>query len=459
MRPTSSFWLIASVCLLSALGAADRLVAQIPSSQPTLKVLYTFKALGGTPTAIVEVSPGTFFGTTATSPGLFSITSGGNYQFFYTFPPNSSGLAVIGLTPALNGQTYGASSNLGTVPTFSELFSIAGSTKVAAYPYNPATHGGPIDPEVQSPDGYLYAIFGVRGGTPTFNRLDYSGNPTALYTFASAQGTPYSAMFLGGGDAFYGLSMMNNTADAGIFRLTASGSFSWLVPSFPTNGVTYDIALMQAGNGNFYGTLPEGGAADAGSIYQVTPSGTMTTLYEFSQVNLGIPETLLEASNGMLYGTARGRYAAGFHGYSSIFRLNPTNGQFQTIFNFKDQALGECECSVVQGSDGKLYGVSAGAGTYQGGTIWVLDAGLPPPKPQIESAIPQAGAVDQRVLLWGKSLLGATAVSFNGTAAGHFAVASSQGVWAWVPSGATTGPITITTPNGTFTTTQSFTIE
>ncbi|MGA2593363.1 MAG: choice-of-anchor tandem repeat GloVer-containing protein [Bryobacteraceae bacterium] len=456
MRPNSSFSLIASACLLSTLGAADRLAAQVPSSQPTLKVLYTFKALGGTPTAIVEVSPGTFLGTTATSPGLFSITIGGNYQFFYTFPPNSSGLSVIGLTPALNGQTYGASSNLGPVTTFSELFSIAGNGKVTAYPYNGTTQGG-AGYLVQGPDNYLYGFFGVLGNPPAFTRFDYQGKPTSLYTFS---GTPELPLIFQGADgSFYGLSLTNSTSNGGIFRLTPAGSFSWLVPSFPTNGVTYDIALMQAGNGNFYGTLPEGGTADAGSIYQVTPSGTMTTLYEFSQVNLGIPETLLEASDGMLYGTARGRYAAGFHGYSSIFRLNPTTGQFQTIFNFRDQALGECECSVVQGSDGKLYGVTEGGGTYQGGTIWVLDAGLPPPKPRIESVIPQAGAVDQRVLLWGKSLLGATAVSFNGTAAGHFAVASSQGVWAWVPSGATTGPITITTPNGSFTTTQSFTIE
>jgi hypothetical protein len=460
MKPALSFWLIFSACVLSALSVASRLAAQTPSSQPTLKVLYTFKALGGSPTAIVEVSPGNFLGTTATSPGLFSITSGGNYQFFYTFPPNSSGLEVIGLTLALNGQTYGAASNLGTATTFSELFSIAGNTKVTTYPYNLATEGGPIVPEVQSSDGYLYTIFGIRGGSPTFSRVDYSGNPTTLYTFAPAQGIPYSGtVFLGGGEAFYGISMMNNTADAGIFRVTSSGSFSWLVPSFPTGGVTYDIALMQASNGNFYGTLPLGGTAYAGSIYQVTPSGTMTTLYEFSHVQVGIPETLLEASDGMLYGTARGRYAAGFHGYSSIFRLNPTTGQFQTIFNFKDQSLGDCECSVVQGSDGKLYGAAYEGGTYQGGTIWVLDAGLPPPKPWIGSAIPQAGAVGQRVLLWGRNLLGATAVSFNGTTAEHFGVASSQGVWAWVPIGATTGPITVTTPNGSFTTTQSFTVE
>ena len=155
MRPNSSFLLIASVCLLSTLGAADRLVAQSPSSQPTLKVLYTFKALGGTPTAIVEVSRGNFLGITATSPGLFSIASTGNYQFFYTFPPPPLSVGALGLTPALNGQTYGSASNSGPVTTFSELFSVAGNGKVTTYPYNGTTQGGAGN-LVQGPDNYLY---------------------------------------------------------------------------------------------------------------------------------------------------------------------------------------------------------------------------------------------------------------------------------------------------------------
>jgi hypothetical protein len=48
---------------------------------------------------------------------------------------------------------------------------------------------------------------------------------------------------------------MNNRTEAGIFRLTKSGSFSWVVPSFATGGVNYGIELIQASNGNFYGRM------------------------------------------------------------------------------------------------------------------------------------------------------------------------------------------------------------
>ncbi len=460
MKPTLPSRKRASVCLLCGLCLPGAFTARGQSSQATLKVLYTFKAVGGTPTALVEVSPGTFLGVSGTSPGLFSITSAGAYHYFYAFPPDPQDTVATGLTPALNGQIYGAASNLGTVTTFSELFSVAADGKVTNHAYNGSTQGG-AEYLVQDPDGYLYTFFALsENPIPIFTRVDYQGNPTSLYTFSASQGLPY-VLLLGASDDFYGLALMpSNTGKGGIFRLTPSGSFSWIVPSMPIAGAgSYAVSLVEAANGNFYGTQPEGGSSDAGSIYQVTPSGAIKTLYEFPQKQLGLPETLLQASDGMLYGTARGEYNTGFHGYSSVFRLDPSTGAFQTIYSFKNLALGECECTLVQGSDGKLYGASQDVGTYGGGTIWQLDAGLPPPLPHVGSVIPQAGSAGEKVLLWGTNLLGASSVSFNGTAASHIQVANSQAVWAWVPEGATTGPVTITTPNGSFTTTGSFTVQ
>lgn len=419
-------------------------------------MLNTFRTEGEA-SGLVEVQPGTFFGLTGVSQGIFSITSSGNYQYFYSFPTLRSGLDDFGLTPALNGQVYGSAANLGVTATFSELFSVAPNGTVTTYPYNPATQGTPLY-EIQSPYGF-YGFIGTSSGL-TFDRLDYKGNLTPLYTFPEGIGYIGGVPFLGLDGAFYGLMLMNNTTTAGIFRLTASGAFSWILPSFPTGGVNNGIGLMQASNGNFYGVLPSGGSAGAGSIYTVTPSGQMTTIYQFPYPNFGIPETLMQASDGMIYGTARGRWGGGFNGYSSIFQLNPYTGQLKSVYGFSNGGVtGECECSIVQGSDGKFYGATIGGGTYQLGTLFSLDLGLPPPKPHIGLFEPASAAAGKWVLLWGGNLLGATAVSFNGAPATHFAVASSQGVFAEIPSGATSGPITITTPNGSYTTTKSFTVE
>jgi len=219
------------------------------------------------------------------------------------------------------------------------------------------------------------------------------------------------------------------------------------------------FGLIQASNGNLYGTLPESGSAGAGTIYEAKLDGTMQTIYQFPNRQLGIPDGLVEASDGKLYGMAQGEYNTGYNGYSSIFRIDPGTHQFETIFALKNSEYGGCPCRLIQGSDGKLYGTSFNLGLYGAGTIFVLNAGLPPPEPRIRSFGPSSGAVGQKVLLWGRDMLGTTAVDFNGTPATNFVVASSQGVWADVPSGATSGPITITTPNGSFTSKESFTVE
>jgi uncharacterized repeat protein (TIGR03803 family) len=282
------------------------------------------------------------------------------------------------------------------------MFSISMSGKVATYPYNGATQGAEFVPFVESPDGYLYGFYGVSGGSAILDKQDYSGNATDLYKFSASQGVPY-LLFLGMSDDFYGVSLMpSSTGKGGIFRLTPAGSFSWIVPTMPIAGAgSYAVSLIEASNGNFYGTQPEGGSADAGSIYQVDLSGAVKTLYEFSDKQTGIPETLLQASDGMLYGTARGEYNTGFHGYSSVFKLDPSTGAFQAIYSFKDLSAGECNCRMVQGSDGKFYGASQDVGTYGGGTIWQLDAGLPPPLPRVGSMVPQTGSVGQKILLLG----------------------------------------------------------
>ena len=71
---------------------------------------------------------------------------------------------------------------------------------------------------------------------------------------------------------------------------------------------------------------------------------------------------------------------------------------------------------------------------------------------------PTRGPVGARVTLTGTHLNEATAVAFNGVRAPEFEVVSGTSIEAVVPSGATSGPISVVTPGGTAVSAEPFTV-
>jgi hypothetical protein len=90
--------------------------------------------------------------------------------------------------------------------------------------------------------------------------------------------------------------------------------------------------------------------------------------------------------------------------------------------------------------------------------VYVDDVGDTTP-PAISSFTPTSGpAISTFVSITGTNLTGTSSVTFNGTAATDWYVQSSTNITAFVPRGATTGPISVTTPFGTSTSSDSFTV-
>jgi hypothetical protein len=81
--------------------------------------------------------------------------------------------------------------------------------------------------------------------------------------------------------------------------------------------------------------------------------------------------------------------------------------------------------------------------------------------PTVTSFSPNNACVgtNPTVVITGTNFTGATAVSFNGTSATPFTVNSATQITTTVPAGATTGPISVTTPSGTGTSVSNFTIN
>jgi hypothetical protein len=76
--------------------------------------------------------------------------------------------------------------------------------------------------------------------------------------------------------------------------------------------------------------------------------------------------------------------------------------------------------------------------------------------PSISAFSPTSGPVGTSVVISGNSFTGSTQVKFGGVAATSFQVISDTKVDALVPSGAVTGPVSVTTPGGTGTSATNF---
>ena len=89
--------------------------------------------------------------------------------------------------------------------------------------------------------------------------------------------------------------------------------------------------LVQAKNGDFYGTTSYGGTfSNNGTLFIITPRGRLTTLHNFDGADGSGPNaSLIQATDGNLYGTTQ----VGARGFGTVFRITP-RGKLTTTHIF-----------------------------------------------------------------------------------------------------------------------------
>ena len=404
---------------------------------------------------LAETSPGVFYGTASSgvaagSPGaLYRVTSAGSLTFIHNFDGATEGDLPDGsLVQAADGRLYGvvqgggsgengalfASDLKGNV---SVVTSFAGWAPGTVTPYSP----------IQATNGALYGALSSSGASPSVvYRLVPGGQPVALHSFTADEGEPVGPLMQASDGNLYGLSSI------GVYRLTLSGALTTIHTFSGDDGTTPIGNPAQASNGKLYGVNAFGGANGYGTLFSVSLKGAFTVEHAFTGGgDGGFPLTgTAAADDGNVYGTTG-------LGPGSVFRIT-TSGEFTTVYTFQSFFIGGNpnfdSPAVLQGSDGKLYGVQ----TTFGGTVYSLDTGLQPRVPRVAGFKPASGAPGAHVVLAGANFLGASAVMFNGVPA-EFVIRNPTYIVAVVPSGATSGPISVTTPNGTAASQQSFTVK
>ena len=440
----------------------------------TLSVLYNFGSNTGDPInpqydgVIAQGRDGNLYSTTATGGGannfgtMFQITSGGTLTVPYTFGCCSLGIEPqSGLTLGADGNFYGTTPSGGTVG-FGTVFKITpAGTLTVLYNFSSTDGSTPYAPPIQGTDGNFYGttLAGGANGLGTVYKLTPSGTLTTLYSFDAAHGYNAVAPLLQGTDGnFYGTAETGGASGDGlVFRITSTGKLTVLVNFDGTNGMQPLSPLIQGIDGNFYGTTSGALPNNTGVVFRMTSTGKITVLHTMNGTTDGKEPVagLLQASDGNLYGVNQYGGAADA---GTIFRISPKSPfQYNVLYNFDGVTAEFPQVTLVEHTNGIFYGdtQSGGSGTQCGasgcGTFFSLNVGLTP----FVKLLPTSGKVTKSIGILGQGLTGTTAVSFNGTAA-SFHVSSDTFLTATIPAGATTGPVTVTTPSGNLKSNVSF---
>lgn len=389
---------------------------------------------------------------------IFKITHDGKFDILYNFQASDPGLPAYNLSLANNGSLYGIATggdgNIFSVTpegAFSVVYEFKGANDAGYYPYGGLTLGA---------DGNFYGTT-YYGGMPsnscpngcgTIYEMTPSGGFTTLYSFCPQNYCPdgeYPAGPLAQGfdGNFYGTTTYGGLyKDGTIFKITPKGRFTLL---YTFENFSSAPGLILGNDGNFYGA-----EYDGDRLYRITPQGVLTELPPFAGAGTDLPTV---GSDGNLYWSEQG---GAEHGLGGLFEMAPT-GNPSTLYSFSGYPNDGSypDVSLVQATNGTFYGTTftggsspCNYGSYPGcGTVFSLDMGLDP----FVTFVRRAARVGRQVKILGQGFEGTTDVSFNGTSA-TFTVKSQTLLEATVPSGATSGPVTVTTPSGNLTSNVAF---
>jgi len=384
----------------------------------------------------------TTYGGTNNMGVAFRITPSGRLKVLYNFDGVHGSNSYNGLTLSTDGNFYGTTYGGGAYG-HGTIFKITKSGSLTTlYSFTGGTDGyQPAAPPIQGTDGNFYGATSPWPLPGTAYKITSSGTFTLLGSLPAASGVP---LLQGTDGNFYGTTMWGGAgSDGTVFQMTPEG-IATIVYSFTSTEYWPQSPVIQGSDGNFYGTT-EVGSYGWGVVYKLTPRGAITVLHNFPDPNY--PNDGKMPWAGLVRGTDGNFYGVtvynGTSGGGVIFRITAADA-YSILYTF-DGGHGQNPASTpMQHTNGKLYGLTNYGGTYNDGVVYSFDVGLKP----FVSLVSTSGKVGKTIEVLGQGFTGTTAVSFNGTAA-TYTVVSDTYLKTRVPSGTTTGPVTVTTPGGT----------
>jgi uncharacterized repeat protein (TIGR03803 family) len=478
------------------------------SSAQTFRTLVNFSGGNGTGASsqIIQGFDGNYYGTTGSGGadcptgskcGTIYRLSPGKMTTVYTFCLQSGcpdGSAPIDLIQASDGNLYGLTAAGGENGggTFFRMSLSGRLTSLYSF-CAPSSCGNGNVPTVlvQGSDGSFYGTTELGGayGYGALVRITPAGKLTTLHSFNLNDGAaPVGGLVQGANGNLYGTTWDGGNINCAywysnfwggcgtIFELTPKGSFSSIY-SFCggfscSDGALPEGRIIEGEDGNLYGTTHYGGFVYAesqcdpvgcGTIFKLTAQGRLSPLYTFCTQGDGICTDGFWPAGGLTVGSDGNFYGSASNGglwngnctfaCGTLFSVTP-GGVYAVLHDFVGEDGAFPYTAPTQATSGVFLGSTSGGASNNGGTLYSLSMNLP----SFVQTNPASGKVGTTVVIMGNSLKGSTVVTFNGTPA-EFRVAANSAIVATVPTGATSGTVSVTTPGGTLSSNVPFTVR
>jgi IPT/TIG domain len=241
-------------------------------------------------------------------------------------------------------------------------------------------------------------------------------------------------------------------------EVTVTGTNFNTVSAVTIDGIT---AVFTTDSTTQISAVVPSGAAGAATIAvtETSPTTHTETLTGFSAVSTACPTTVTSftPTSGVV-GTSVVITGTGFTGATAV-KFNQTSAP-----GFVVNSATQITATVPTGATTGPIRVTVGGQTARSTANFTVN---PVPAPTITSFTPLFGPVGTSVTITGTNFSGTvsgtsfttSSVKFNNVAATTFHVDSPTQITATVPTGATTGKITVTTPGGTATSPANFTVS
>lgn len=346
--------------------------------------------------SLVAGANGKLYGMTAQGG---SSGKGVIYEFDYTTSTYTKKIDFVGTNGAspsggnlylhTNGKlygfaSYGGANNLGVLFEYDP----ATNTLVKKIDFTGANGKFPFSSLVKAGNNKLYSVT-LQGGTADLGILFEYDPATNVLTkrvdFSSSIGSyPASTMVVADNGNLYGTTTGGGTSAIGVIYEfnPETNTYTKKIDATSANGSSSIGGLAKATNGKLYGLMYSGGNGtnSSGVLYEYDPANntysrkfdfTYDQSTNFSATGYAPRSTLVQASDGFLYGTTS---FGGAGGRGTLFRYNPSNGIFNKRVDFNNAPEGRYPyAGLTRASNGKLYGMTNTGGSENSGTIVEID--------------------------------------------------------------------------------------